>query len=106
MLSDDEWKLYHAQYGALINYIAHRITGDPSNCCVEDNIQDLNIAAMNSIAGYRKKNNTAAPLSEIMQDPKFASYTKTCLWNSKNNKGIKATRHKDTFVELKENYYE
>lgn len=105
-MSDDDWDLYKSKFGNLINFIAHRITGDPSNCCVEDNIQDLSIAALNSIAGYRKKNNCPdKPFSEIVEDPLFSSYTKTCLWNSKNNKGIKATRHHNTFTQM-EDYHE
>jgi len=105
-ITNEDWELYENRFGSLINFIAHRITGDPSNCCIEDNVQDLNMAALASIEGYYAKNKCYdKPFSEIVDTRLFASYTKTCLWNRKNNKGVKASRHKETFVPVEE-YYE
>lgn len=105
-ITDEDWKLYESRFGSLITYIANRITGDPSNCCIEDNVQDLNIAALASIEGYYAKNKCYdIPFSDIVNTSLFASYTKTCLWNRKNNKGVKATRHKETFISM-EDYHE
>jgi len=99
-MSADEWDLIQDRFGPLLTYIAQRITGDCANCEVEDNLQDLYIAADSALKGYRRKNNTDAPLSEFIDTRLFHSYIKTCLWNSKNSKGLKATRHNNTFVQM------
>lgn len=98
-VSDEDWNLYERKFGKLMNYIAKRISGDPAICCHDENMQDLRMTALHSIYGFYRKNNCYdRPCSDVIEDPLFASYTKTSLWNRKNNKGQKATRHKNNFT--------
>lgn len=100
-VTSEDWDLYEKKFGGLMNYIAQRITGDPAICCHDENMQDLRMTALHSIQGFYKKNDCwDRPCSDVIQDPLFASYTKTSLWNRKNNKGIKATRYKNNFKQL------
>ena len=97
-IANDDWELYQDKFGDLISFIAQRITGDPMCCDYEENVQDLYIAAINSINGYYKKNKiTTADMavSEVIECPLFKQYTKTVLWNAKNYKGNKATKYKN-----------
>jgi len=97
-IANDDWELYQDKFGDLISFIAQRITGDPMCCDYEENVQDLYIAAINSINGYYKKNKiTTADMavSEVIKCPLFKQYTKTVLWNAKNYKGNKATKYKN-----------
>jgi hypothetical protein len=97
-IANDDWELYQDKFGDLISFIAQRITGDPMCCDYEENVQDLYIAAINSINGYYKKNKiTTADMavSEVIKCPLFKQYTKTVLWNAKNQKGNKATKYKN-----------
>ena len=48
-IANDDWELYQDKFGDLISFIAQRITGDPMCCDYEENVQDLYIAAINSI---------------------------------------------------------
>jgi len=97
-IASDDWELYQEKFGDLISFIAQRITGDPMCCDYEENMQDLYIAAINSINGYYKKNNiTTAEMAvrDVIECPLFKQYTKTVLWNAKNQKGNKATKYKN-----------
>jgi hypothetical protein len=97
-IASDDWELYQEKFGDLISFIAQRITGDPMCCDYEENMQDLYIAAINSINGYYKKNNiTTAEMAvrDVIKCPLFKQYTKTVLWNAKNQKGNKATKYKN-----------
>ena len=97
-IANDDWELYQDKFGDLISFIAQRITGDPMCCDYEENVQDLYIAAINSINGYYKKNKiTTADMAvkEVIECPLFKQYTKTVLWNAKNFKGNKATKYKN-----------
>lgn len=97
-IASDDWELYQEKFGDLISFIAQRITGDPMCCDYEENMQDLYIAAINSINGYYKKNNiTPAEMAvrDVIKCPLFKQYTKTVLWNAKNFKGNKATKYKN-----------
>jgi hypothetical protein len=97
-IASDDWELYQEKFGDLISFIAQRITGDPMCCDYEENMQDLYIAAINSINGYYKKNNiTPADMAvrDVIECPLFKQYTKTVLWNAKNFKGNKATKYKN-----------
>ena len=97
-IANDDWELYQDKFGDLISFIAQRITGDPMCCDYEENVQDLYIAAINSINGYYKKNKiTTADMAvkEVIECPLFKQYTKTVLWNAKNYKGNKATKYKN-----------
>ena len=97
-IANDDWELYQDKFGDLISFIAQRITGDPMCCDYEENVQDLYVAAINSINGYYKKNKiTTADMAvkEVIECPLFKQYTKTVLWNAKNYKGNKATKYKN-----------
>jgi len=97
-ITDEDWKLYQEKFGDLISFIAQRITGDPMCCDYEENVQDLYVAAINSINGYYKKNKiTPAQMAvrDVIECPLFKQYTKTVLWNAKNFKGNKATKYKN-----------
>jgi len=97
-IASDDWELYQEKFGDLISFIAQRITGDPMCCDYEENVQDLYVAAINSINGYYKKNKiTPAQMAvrDVIECPLFKQYTKTVLWNAKNFKGNKATKYKN-----------
>jgi len=86
-LTDDEWELYLQKYGKLISYISHRINGDSAISSYDDNEAELKIAAIESIIGFNKL--TDKSFEEMILAKEFDSYTKTVLWNYKNNKGNK-----------------
>lgn len=92
-ISDNEWVLYEKKYGKLMHSISMRITGDPAICSHEDNYAELCIEALKSIAGFKKK--TGKDFSDAFGTILFDKYTKTCLWNYKNNKGSKVTKKKN-----------
>jgi len=97
-ITQEDWEAYEVKFGGLISFISHRITGDPMVCDFESNVQDLRVAAINSIVGYYKKNKITQEdmaVVEVINCPLFKAYTKTVLWNSKNYKGNKATKYKN-----------
>ena len=91
-ITDNEWAQYENKYGKLMHSISLRITGDPAICSHEDNYAELCIEALKSIAGFKKK--TGKDFSDAFGTVLFDKYTKTCLWNYKNNKGAKVTKKK------------
>ena len=97
-ITQEDWEAYEGKFGGLISFISHRITGDPMLRDFESNVQDLRVAAINSIVGYYKKNKITIedkPVTEVIECPLFKAYTKTVLWNAKNHKGNKATKYKN-----------
>lgn len=90
VLTDNEWKLYEMKYGKLMHSISSRITGDEAICSHEDNYAELCIEALKSITGFKKK--TGQDFKDAFGTILFDKYTKTCLWNYKNNKGAKVTK--------------
>jgi hypothetical protein len=103
-LTEEQWKLYEEKYGKLLWKISRHISGDPAIASVEDNYADLVIAAIESIIGFQKKTNQN--FDEMIHNPLFGKYTKTCLWNFKNNKGGKITEkkaHKPAHVSIEDN---
>jgi len=93
-ISNEQWDLIIDQYGGLIWKIAHRISGDNATASLEDNYQDLCIAAMDAIRGFEKK--VGKKFDEFFKQGKlgglFNQYLKTCLWNHKNNKGARIVK--------------
>lgn len=89
MITEEQWNRYDHLYGKLILMIAHRISGDIGLCSVEDNVANLQLAALNSIKGFTAK--TGKTVDECFEDPLFDKYTKTVLWNCKNKIGKKIT---------------
>jgi hypothetical protein len=89
-LSNTEWKDYEEKYGKLMWKISRFISGDKAIASVEDNYADLCVTAVESINGFHNK--TGMSFSEMLGQKLFDQYTKTCLWNKKNNKGAKITK--------------
>ena len=87
ILTEQQWIRYEEKFGGLMNKIAHNISGDNAICCHTDNYADLRVAALDSINGFHRK--TGDTFDEMMENPLFTKYTKTCLWNCKNSKGAK-----------------
>tara|TARA_R110000851_G_scaffold229758_4_gene382489 strand:+ start:4787 stop:5359 length:573 start_codon:yes stop_codon:yes gene_type:complete len=90
MLTNTQWELYTAQYGGLIHTIAKKISGDNMLASYEDNVQDLNLAAVESVVGYERL--TGEGFDEAFGTKTFDQYTKTVLWNRKAKKGIALTK--------------
>lgn len=86
-ISENDWQEYLVKYKNLMWKISHMISGDPSICTIEDNYNDLCLAAVESIQGFHKK--TGKPFSEMLGSVYFDKYTKTCLWTAKARKGNK-----------------
>ena len=100
-MTQDEYNFIKEKYGKLIYKISHMITGDSGTCSVDDNKQDLWIAADTAIQGYKKQNDGANGSFEEFKDTSgFDKYVKTVLWNCKNKKGVKATNHNNFFGEV------
>jgi len=92
--SSEQWDLIIDQYEGLIWKIAHRISGDNATASLEDNYQDLCIAALAAITGFEKK--VGKKFDEFFKQGElgklFNQYLKTCLWNYKNNKGARIVK--------------
>jgi len=88
--TDQQWELLLEKYEKLLWKIAHNISGDNAISSLEDNYQDLCIAAMDAIRGFEKKE--GRKFDEFWGEKGFDKYIKTCLWNLKNSKGAKITK--------------
>jgi len=89
-MNDTQHELIEEKYGNLIYKIAHNISGDRATATIEDNVQELWISAIEAIRGYAKKESLS--FEEFWGTTGFDKYIKTCLWNSKNNRGAKITK--------------
>jgi len=93
MITERQRQLIKDKYGDLIYKISHQISGDTSICSIEDNVQDLWIAAMEAVAGFQKQNNGInGTFDDFWGSRGFDKYIKTCLWSAKNSKGKKVTK--------------
>ena len=93
MLTHEQWTKIDAKYGRLMYKISHQISGDGAICSIDDNLQDLRIAAMEAVAGFEKQNAGAnGKFDEFWGSKGFDQYIKTCLWTKKNNKGARITK--------------
>tara|TARA_R110002126_G_scaffold105861_2_gene240392 strand:+ start:818 stop:1417 length:600 start_codon:yes stop_codon:yes gene_type:complete len=90
MINNSQWAKYEAKYGGLMHTIARKISGDAMVASYEDNRSDLQVAAVESIIGYKKK--TGKDFDEAFGTKLFDQYTKTVLWNRKAKKGIPLTK--------------
>lgn len=91
----DVWDEYIERYGNLIGRIALQITGDRAICDVDDNISDLNMAAMSSFRYFcnqEKNRERGYTPRDCLNDPGFDKYTKTVLWHAKGAKGLKVEK--------------
>ena len=93
MITEKQRDLIQKKYGDLIYKISHQISGDSATCSIEDNVQDLWIAAMEAVAGFQKQNNGEnGTFEDFWGSRGFDKYIKTCLWSAKNSKGKKVTK--------------
>tara|TARA_R110002051_G_scaffold297875_1_gene364456 strand:+ start:192 stop:749 length:558 start_codon:yes stop_codon:yes gene_type:complete len=86
-VSAEQWDKIDGKYNGLLWTISHRISGDRALASLEDNHADLQIVALEAVAGFQKK--TGRTFDEFWGDKLFDQYIKTCFWNFKNNKGGK-----------------
>ena len=89
------------KYDKLIWSIARKISGDVATSSLEDNYQDLWLAAFEAVEGFTKQNDYGnGPVEEWIETKPFDKYLKTCLWNKKNHKGKQISNkyeiHRDT----------
>ena len=63
------------------------ISGDNIVSSIEDNYNDLCLAAIESINGFSKK--TGKDFEQMFEEKLFDQYTKTCLWTAKARRGNK-----------------
>jgi len=89
-VNDEQWSLIHDKYSNLMWKISHNISGDAAISSPEDNYADLQVAALEAVAGFQKK--TGKDFDEFWGEKLFDQYMKTCLWNLKNNKGARITK--------------
>lgn len=100
-MTNEEYRFLEEKYGKLIYKISHMVTGDVGSCSVSDNVQELWLAADTAIDGYKRQNDGANGTFDDFKDTKgFDKYIKTVLWNNKNKRGVKASKHKDFFEEI------
>ena len=86
----EQWQKIDKKYGKLIWKISYKISGDNAIANLEDNHADLQVAALDAIAGFKKK--TGKTTDDFIDTKLFDQYLKTCLWNFKNNKGGKIAK--------------
>jgi len=84
-VSSEQWVKIDKQYNGLFWKISHRISGDRALAHPEDNFADLQMVALEAVAGFQKK--TGRVFDDFWGEKLFDQYFKTCLWNFKNNKG-------------------
>ena len=93
MLTDEQWSKIDKKYGNLMYKISHQISGDTAICSIDDNMQDIRLAAMEAVMGFEKQNDGAnGKFDEFWGSRGFDRYIKTCLWTKKNNKGAKIVK--------------
>ena len=87
IVTDEQWEKIDEKYWKLMRKIAHWISGDAAIASHDDNYADVQIAALEAVRGYSKKEKQS--FDEFWGSVGFDKYIKTCLWNLKNNKGAK-----------------
>ena len=95
------YSIIENKYDRLIWSIAKKISGDYTTSCLEDNYQDLWLAAFEAVEGFTKQNNYSnGPVESWLETKPFDKYLKTCLWNKKCHKGKLISKkyeiHRDT----------
>ena len=86
-LTEEQWNTLWEKYKNLMFSISYRIGGDKICNAVEDSVQELCMTAMDACEAYEKK--TGQTFDEYIETINFNKYIKTCLWNRKNNNGLK-----------------
>ena len=90
IITDEQWEKIDEKYTKLMRKVAHWISGDIAIASHDDNYADVQVAALEAVRGYSKKENQ--PFDEFWGSIGFDKYIKTCLWNLKNNKGARITK--------------
>tara|TARA_R110000765_G_scaffold79511_2_gene156480 strand:- start:489 stop:1070 length:582 start_codon:yes stop_codon:yes gene_type:complete len=105
-LTDAQWDKIWDKYKNLMYSISYRIGGDKICNSIDDSIQELCITAMDACRTYGKK--TEKSFEEYVNTIPFNKYIKTCLWNRKNNNGLKIEKKRaiNTHATLDENIAE
>lgn len=92
-MNQDQYDFIQQKYGNLIYMIAQRISGDTATAEFEDNVQDLWIAALESIKWFESQDGGKNGKFEDFKSTKgFDQYIKTCLWHRKGKKGTNITK--------------
>ena len=86
-LTEEQWDKLWEKYKNLMYSISYRIGGDSICNSIEDSVQELSITAMDACQAYEKK--TGQTFDKYIDTINFNKYIKTCLWNRKNNNGLK-----------------
>tara|TARA_R110000751_G_scaffold142384_1_gene245798 strand:- start:1003 stop:1575 length:573 start_codon:yes stop_codon:yes gene_type:complete len=87
-VTGDQWQLIETKYGMLMRKICHKISGDKALASYEDNLQDLQISALEAVVGYEKQHDGKnGKFNDFWGSKGFDQYIKTVLWNHKNSKG-------------------
>tara|TARA_R110000744_G_scaffold105908_1_gene202082 strand:- start:299 stop:871 length:573 start_codon:yes stop_codon:yes gene_type:complete len=86
-LTAKQWDRVWVKWKNLMFAISYRIGGDNICNSIEDSVQELSITAMDACQAYEKK--TGETFDEYIETVNFNKYIKTCLWNRKNNNGLK-----------------
>lgn len=92
-MTQEQYDFIQERYGNLIYMIAQRISGDNATSEVEDNVQDLWLAAMDAIRWFESQDDGKNGKFEDFKESKgFHQYIKTCLWHRKGKKGTSITK--------------
>jgi hypothetical protein len=95
-------EIIRGKYEKLLWTIARKISGDNvATSSLEDNFQDLWLAAFEAVEGFIRQNDYSnGPVEDWIETKAFDKYLKTCLWNRKNHRGKQIANkyeiHRDT----------
>ena len=90
MISAEQWETVEKKYKKLMWHIGHRIGQDAITNSIDDSYQELSIACLDAIRTFGKS--TGKDFDEFFDTIAFDKYIKTCLWNKKNNQGMKIVK--------------
>ena len=86
-ITDEQWAKIHKKYKRLMYTVAHRIGGDKVAHDFDDSNQELALTSMDAVDAFSRK--TGKDFDEFFGTVEFDKYIKNCLWNKKNNVGLK-----------------
>jgi len=93
MVTAEQWEKINDKYGDLIYKVSYMITGDAAICSIEDNAQDLRIAAMEAVDGFERQHGGAnGKFDDFWGSKGFDQYIKTCIWTRKHSKGSRVQK--------------
>lgn len=94
IISEQWWKKYEEKYGKLMYTISKKLGGDPMITSIEDNYNELCIAALDSVKSfYNQRGQTNKDIDSYLTSKAFDKYTKTVLWNRKAKNGLEVTKN-------------